>query len=60
MRKVKSLTVSIPADLVDKLDSSSTDLRVSRSALITMLVSAYYSNAKEDTPYAVSGRIAGR
>lgn len=46
MRKVTTISMSIPTDLVQRLDASAHGLGISRSSLLTLLINGYF-NKKE-------------
>lgn len=59
MKTVKTISASIPSDLLDKLDKCAAEKRISRSSLLTVLIVHYFENDKEGLHNALFGRQQG-
>lgn len=46
MKTAKTISMSIPSDLLDKLDNVAKEKHISRSTLLTVLVAEYFAEDK--------------
>lgn len=60
MKTVKTVSASIPSDLLDKLDKCAEEMHISRSSLLTVLIVQYFENDKEGLHNALFRRQQGR